>query len=192
MANNTKNKSNTHQKFSEKKYLKERMRQLPIGKCYMEQDWKKTGMCTVIVTRLHAHGTFSVGVYLVDTFCLGVKKTFFRISMDKFDYDEMVQKFLDNDKGMSEASYEQVHNMVWGGVAWAEEAGIRPEKTFELSQYVLEEDTDDIPLIEYEYGKDGKHALFVNDELELARYLPTLRKHLGEERVTYSVPTDLE
>ena len=58
-----------------------------------------------------------------------------------------------------ECSYEEAHNLVWGSIAYAEEAGIAPDKSFRLTQYILDEETDDVPLIEYEYGKDGKHFL---------------------------------
>ena len=77
-------------------------------------------------------------------------------------------------------SYEEAHNRVWGSVAYAEEAGIAPDKSFRLTQYMLDEDTDDVPLIEYEYGKDGKHFLTCNSELEASRYLALMRKNLGE------------
>lgn len=43
--------------------------------------------------------------------------------------------------------------MIFGAIAFAEEAGITPSNSFELTQYLLEEDTEDVPLIEYDYGK---------------------------------------
>ena len=45
---------------------------------------------------------------------------------------------------------------------------------------MLEEDTDDVPLIEFEYGRNGKHCLMANSKREADKYLPTLRKHLGD------------
>ena len=52
---------------------------------------------------------------------------------------------------------------------------------------MLEEDTDDIPLIEYEYGKDGKHFLVCRSELEASRYLPLMRQNLGEGNYNYLI-----
>lgn len=40
---------------------------------------------------------------------------------------------------------------------------------------MLEEYTDDIPLIEYEYGKDGKHFLVSSSKYDASKYLPKLR-----------------
>ena len=57
---------------------------------------------------------------------------------------------------------------------------------------MLEEDTDEIPLIEYEYGRDGKHFLVANDNLEASRYLPLLDENLGEGNYTFVVRTDIK
>ena len=76
---------------------------------------------------------------------------------------------------------------MWGSIAYAEEAGIRPDKSFLLTQYMLEEDTDDIPLIEYEYGREGKHFLTCRSELEASRYLPLMRRNLGEGNYHYII-----
>ena len=55
---------------------------------------------------------------------------------------------------------------MYGAIAWAEEAGIEPDKSFAVMKYMLEEDTDNIPLLEYEFGRDGKHLLMANNNLE--------------------------
>lgn len=83
--------------------------------------------------------------------------------------------------GLRECSYDEAHNRIYGSIAFAEEAGIEPHKDFRLTQYMLEEDTDDIPLIDYVYGRDGKHFLVCNDHAETNRYLPILRQHLGND-----------
>ena len=52
---------------------------------------------------------------------------------------------------------------------------------------MLEEDNDEIPLIEYEYGKDGKHFLVAHSRQEANRYLPLLEKNLGEGNYDFIV-----
>ena len=59
-----------------------------------------------------------------------------------------------------------------------------------MTQYLLEEDTEEIPLIEYEYGKDGKHFLVANNPMELNTYAPILRDTLGNDLFMYSLPMD--
>ncbi|WP_286526234.1 DUF1186 domain-containing protein, partial [Duncaniella freteri] len=66
-------------------------------------------------------------------------------------------------------------------MAFAEEGGIKPSKEFDPAGYILEEDTDDIPLIEYDFGKNGKHFLIVNPERKEMPYYHTLKKNLGDD-----------
>jgi len=57
-----------------------------------------------------------------------------------------------------------------------------------LTQYFLEEDTDDVPLIEYEFGVNEKHVLVCDSQMDASQYLPLLRKHLGEDGFKYLNP----
>ena len=170
-----KGKQQGQQFLSPEQYLKQKARSLEIGKCYISEDVTKCGEGVISVTRLHKGGKISMAFYLVDTFCLGVKDSSYKLRME----EEKVQAFLTHYKKMNECSYEEAHNWIYGAIAFAEEGGIEPDKSFQLTQYMLEEDTDDIPLIEYEFGKDGEHLLVCHTVQEANRYLPTLRKHLG-------------
>jgi hypothetical protein len=184
MAKKKKQQGGGQQFLSPEKYLRERARTLEIGTCYVTKDIDEAKMGHVIVTRRHTGGHISMAAYLVDMACLGVKDSFYRLRMDDWEFGE----FLDDRRAtFRECSYEEAHNRVWGSVAWAEEAGIKPDKTFSLTQYMLEDDTDDIPLIEYEFGKDGKHFLTCRSELEASRYLPLMRKNLGEGNYHYII-----
>ena len=51
----------------------------------------------------------------------------------------------------------------------------------EIEEMDYEEDTDDIPLMKFDYGKTGKHLLVVDNKFELDFYLPKLRKNLGDD-----------
>lgn len=180
MAKNKKNKGQRgeQQFLSPEQYLKQRARTLPIYQCYINDDADEDGMAMIIVSREHTGGRISMAGYLVDMYCLGVKDTFYKLRMEI----EELEEFMDNQPvEFRECSYEEAHNRIFGAIAFAEEGGIEPHKDFRLTQYMLEEDTDDIPLIEYEYGKDGKHFLVCHSHLEASRYLPTLRKHLGDD-----------
>ncbi len=187
MAKKKKKKQQTGQQFlSPVQFMKQRARSLEIGTCYVSDDMTECGEGHVIVTRRHTGGRISMAIYLVDTFCIGVKDSFFRLRLD----EEELEAMLDRAPGIRECSYEEAHNWVYGAVAWAEEAGIEPDKSFDVTQFMLEEDTDDIPLIEYEFGRDGKHLLMANNNLEANRYLPLLKKNLGEGNFMFTVKMD--
>ena len=177
MAKKKKNKQ-SQQLLSDEQFIKQKARVLPIEACYISSDMQIYGEGHITIVRRHPNGKFTVGIFLVDIFCLGVKDSFCRVRIDKYNY-EVLMGHLRKEKP-HEVSYEEAHNWIYGAIAFAEEAGIAPDKSFNLSQYILEEDTEDIPLIEYEFGKDGKHYLMAMNKLELSKYLPILRKNLGE------------
>lgn len=160
------------QQLSPEKYIRLKARSLPIVKCLITKGWEDHGLLHVVVARQHAGGTYTLGIYFVDTYCIGVKESFFMFNISPYDYETIINDMKSN--GNIEASYEEAHNIIYGAVAYAEELGIKPDKSFNLMQYMLEEDTDDIPLIEYEFGKDGHPCLSVESRQEANKYIPIL------------------
>lgn len=160
------------QQLSPEKYIRLKARSLPVAKCLITKGWEDHGLLHVVVARQHAGGTYTVGIYLVDTYCLGVKDSFYQFNMTPYDFNSLVDDLLFS--SCIEATYEEAHNIVYGAIAYAEDLGVKPDKSFDLMQYMLEEDTDDIPLIEYEFGKDGTPCLAVNSKLEASKYTPIL------------------
>lgn len=132
-----------------------------------------------IVTRRHPKGTVTAGVYLIDTFCLGVKDSFYRFSIEDYELEQLIEAY--GGVEIEETDYAVVHNLIYGALEFAEEAGILPCKEFSLTQYILEEDTDAIPLMQFDYGKDGKHLLVADNRSQLDFYLSKLRKNLGDD-----------
>ncbi len=187
MAKKKKNKQQGQQFLSPEKYVKQKARTLEIGPCYVSNDIEQVGEGHVIVSRKHTGGRVSMAVYLIDIWCVGVKDSFYRLRMEDYEFNELVGAY---NFGLRECSYDEAHNWVYGAVAFAEEAGIEPNKSFKITQYMLEEDDDNIPLVEYEYGKNGKHTLVAHSRLEASRYLPLLEKNLGKGNFDYILNAD--
>ena len=181
----SKNKQNTNQPpMSDERFIKERMRNLEIGQCYCtEENLRNDGEGMVIISRKHTGGKLSFCCFLLDTFCLGVKDVNWLLRADDLDLEEVVNHY----GNMDLCDYVTAHNWVYGALAFAEDAGIQPCKEFRTAQYFLQEDDDEVPLVEFPFGKDGKHFLVAHDQAELNRYLPVLRKNLGED-FTFVVP----
>ncbi len=181
MAKTKKKNNPTPQRggLSQDDYMRKVMRSLPVDKCYVNSDWQEQGMAHAIVVRRRPDGKFALANYLVDTFCLGVKDAFWRTRLDDIELKEII----DNYKGridLEECSYATVHNLVLGAVEFAEEGGIEPCREWAVGQYGLDEDSDDIELIEFDYGLDGQHFLNTRTRTEGAKYLPILQAHLGD------------
>lgn len=166
--------------MSPERYMREKVRNLPFGKCHVNSNWQLAGLAQVIVTRIRPEGNLAVGFFLVDTFCLGVKDAGFNPNMNMFEYTDLLRHFYNYETEFEEISYNEAHNLIYGAISFAEEGGISPSKEFRIPRYILEEDTEDIPLIEYEYGKNGKHFLLINNAKDQL-YLHTLQKVLGDD-----------
>lgn len=176
----SKNKNSSQQKakLSPERFMREKARSLPIDKCYVTPDWKEDGMAQVVITRKRSNGNLVMGAFLVDTFCLGVKDAGYNEDIPVSEFEECLDDYR-NDTGIEEISYNEAHNIIYGAMAFAEEGGIKSSKEFYPAGYILEEDTEDIPLIEYDFGKDGKHFLVIGPDGGEKKYLHTLQKNLG-------------
>lgn len=178
-----KNKNKQTQKqpqwLSPEKYIRQKARNLSLEQCYVTDDWKDEdgAVAEVVVARRHAGGNYTFGVYVVDTLCLGLKGSVYRFNVPAEEYQDYIDDVI-SECGLK-ISYNEAHNFIYGAIAFAEEYGILPDKSFELTQYLLEEDTDDIPLIEYKYGRNGRPHLLVATNLEASKYIPLLEESTG-------------
>lgn len=177
MAKNKKKKVNNGPALSDERLIKERMRNLEKGACYCSETFEEAGEGIVIVSRRHTGGNVSFCTYLVDTYCLGLRHAFWNVRTSDMELDNMVRQGGE----VHECTYDEAHNWVYGAIAWAEDAGIEPCMEWRLAQYFLDEDTDDVPLMELPFGKEGKHFLVANSKADLNRYLPVLIENLGED-----------
>ncbi len=164
--------------LSPENYIRQKARNLPMAECFVTPDWKEAGECNILVARRHTNGNYTLGFYLIDTYCLGVKDAGYRFNISESEYYELKENFGGN---LEPVTYNEAHNIVYGALAYAEDLGFSPHKDFGVAQYILEEDTEDIPLIEYEFGRNDKPFLVVNTRAELNRYLPTLKKAVGND-----------
>ncbi len=163
MAN--KNKGKVIQMLSPENYIRKKARTLPIHECWINQDWKDAGVASIIISRKHINGNITFCLYLVDLYLLGVKESFFKFNVPEFEFREFIDKVAEN-MVMETTEYVLVHNIILAGVEYAEEYGFKPYKDYtSITQFMLEEDTDQIELIEIECGKEGK-PLFLQGPYE--------------------------
>ena len=184
MANKkkTKKKPTAQPQLTPKNYLLTgRARKLPIAECWISSDWKVAGICSIVVARQHTSGNLTFGIYLVDIFCLGLKNSNPVFNKPEYEYEDLLDKiFSTHMYGKTQIDYVLAHNIIYGAVAYAEDLGFKPEKDWIFSQMILEEDTEDIELIEVEFGKNGK-PYFINGPYDnVQKVVNTLKKSVGE------------
>lgn len=186
MKSNTKNNND----ISIENKIKQRGRTWEIGDCYIcRESLMNEGEGDIIVTRKHKGGKITVGCYLIDRWCTGVKDTFYNAMLDEYEYDKFLQKV--SGLGIEKVDYVEAHNWIFGAVEYAAEAGIKPHKDFAVTKYLLEDDEDErIPIIEYEFGDNGKYHLVCHTQQEANKYLPALERNIGTGNFLITIGVD--
>ncbi|MBI2270454.1 MAG: hypothetical protein HYU69_08885 [Bacteroidetes bacterium] len=175
--------------LSPENYVKTKARSLPIGKCYITEDWENGGMANLIITRKHVTGNVTLGFYLIDLYCLGLKDTYFLFNIPPDEFEDILVKFSANTEApMIECEYKLAHNVIYGGIGFAEDYEFNPHKDFRITQFILEEDSEDVPLIDIAFGKDEKPFIIQSPAMtqrEFERYIATLEKTAGAGNYDY-------
>ena len=181
-----KKKNNQPQQLSPARFIRERGRSIPVEVCYLDREsLKSCGEGIGVVVRQHTGGKRTVGTYLIDIWCTGIKDAFYAVRLEESEYQDYIERMV-TQREMEEVPYEELHNWVFGALEFAAEAGIGPHKDFAVAKYLLEDDEDErIPIIEYEFGLQGKHHLVCNSFQELERLKPVLDENLGKGNYTW-------
>lgn len=181
MPKRKKNKGKVIQMLSPENYIKQKARALPIQECWINSLWQDEGLAHTLVARIHSNGHFTVGMYLVDLKCLGIKDTMYFFNMDIREYQELLNEMKDN-MSMELVEYKLVHNIVFAGEEYAQDLGFEPHKNFRIAEYILEEDTDDIELLDIECGRLGKPFYIrgpYETDLQVLQIIAQLTKSVG-------------
>jgi hypothetical protein len=175
-------KEKTNRMLSPENYMRQRARSLPLHECFVNSDWKSAKMATLFVSRRHTNGNFSVGIYLADLFCQGVKDTGWRFNISAPEYESFVET-LSEKKSMEKIPYVLAHNIIFAAHEFAGECGIDSHPDFTgTTRFILEEDSDEIELIDIECGEDGV-PVFMNSpgqsQAQALRIIGKLDKTIG-------------
>lgn len=170
------------QTLSPENYIRKRSRSLPVHECWINEAWEENRLANILICRKHSNGNYTVGLYLVDLNCLGVKNTFFRFNISLNQYVELMEN-LSNSEELIEVEYKLAHNIIFSSIAFAEEYGFNPHKDFSSTmQYFLEEDNENVELIEIECGHNGMPMYIKGpheSDTEAKRILTQLEKTAG-------------
>jgi hypothetical protein len=178
-----KRKINSQQSFSEKSYLKSgQARKLPIYECYVLENWEETQKTHVIIARQHKNSHVTIAFFLADLLCAGVKDAWYLFNISMGEYRSVLERFDEmEDLELESCDYIIAHNIIYGALDYAAECGIEPPESYRLASMILDEDTEDIPLIELPLGIEGKPCLTLfPDDPRQTYYLKQLQKNVGE------------
>ncbi len=107
--------SNSALPKTDKQYLLSGMaRRLPVVECLINPNWQESGLATVVVARQHKNGNLTVGTYLIDVFCLGLKQTAFIVNDTDDNYRFTVDRLFEIQE-REKTNYVLAHNVIYGG-----------------------------------------------------------------------------
>jgi len=175
----TKKKQNNQQArpLSPVEYIKTKARTLPIYKCYINSYWIQTSLTVVVIGRLHTNGNFTFGVYFIDTYNKGLFHSCATFNQKKEVFDDIIAHIVPKEcetDMVVEIDYTLAHNIIYGGYDLAKRNGYKPDKDFEISKYILEDNDGTIEYIEINFGKNKERDEIVNKNGEDV-YIKSLR-----------------
>jgi len=115
-----------------------RAREFPFAGCWVQPDWQRHGSASLLVARTQPTDEIVFALFLVDTFCLGLKRTFYAVGIDATRFEsEVLPRIYQGDPPTS-LSVEVAHEIVHGAIEYAEGIGFRPPREFRRTQQILD------------------------------------------------------
>jgi hypothetical protein len=131
-------------------------------------------------------GNFCVGFMLVDLLCAGVSDCAFQFNLSPFEYEDFKKRFMeyeDENARVISVDYALVHNIVYEGVAFAQDIGIMPHKDFAIVKHFFQEDDDSIEVIDIPLGdsNDGRPVILCSPNQPNTQIITMLQRKLGRD-----------
>lgn len=157
-----------------------------VHECYVPAQLFETGMGSVIISKLLPDGRIAVAVYLLDTFCLGVKSAYAK-AMSKQDFRQMIG-LLERNEQLERREPSYARKLVEACENWAAGHGFSPHPDYRVAKQLCGDILAENCAEEFTFGKAGKpfYIQGPNDTAAKARQvLETLKRNCGEGNFDY-------
>ncbi len=138
--------------------------------CYVNRDWREAGMISMHVLRRRADGGHSMGGFLIDPWCIGLKDAYGRQDMTASEFRENVIDHLSRNMDLERVSVDLARRLVAGAVRFSHQNGFRLPHKWERWTRVLGDIGDWRTADLSEFGVGGK-LRYVGDIDDLRRRL---------------------
>ena len=180
---------NKQQFLSPQNYISQRAKSLPIKECLIEKEYKELGITNVVIVRQEPGGKYTIGVFYVDIFCLGIKNAFCNCHLPEEVYEQIKERSFQSEA--MEVSTVFAHNLIYGGLDYASEMGFVPHKDFHFSENVLDKNLIDDGIDEIKFGRNGKPCYFQGPNDNPTKIIAQLNKVVGEGNYDFISEADL-
>ena len=160
--------------------------------CYINLDFEDRGLASLHIGRKATHGEKATVVFLVDTYCLGVKDCFGDV-VSNGHYREQLEKY--QRQGVREIDPASARRLIEDAVEYAHSLGLSPHADYPKVKPILNGiDPADAGEI-FEMGKDGK-PFFMDgphmSKLECRRIIDHLTARCGPGGFDYMCTVDFD
>jgi hypothetical protein len=160
----------------------------PLHECWVPVELWNSGIGHVIVARKSSLGDIAVSLYLIDTYCLGIKDCFIRL-VSPLEYKEILERVTLSTGELQSVTPSYASTLIHRAKDYAMQIGFKPHTDFIKVQWMLK----DIPIdntLMFAFGKDNK-PLYVQgpneSQSDVRRIMQTLKNNLGEDKYNYVV-----
>ena len=138
------------------RYYLQRAREYPILGCWVMEGWHEEGITPVIVARQQESDKVIFTVCLVDLYCLGIKDAYANADISLRKFQSELSTMCQGDP--EPCSVELAHEIIYGGMEYAERYGFKPHIDFtrQFCDQVLDPPEMHPRTNNVAFGKDGK------------------------------------
>lgn len=163
----------------------------PLHECLIDEEWQDRGLAQILISRRQPNSKLIFGMYLVDTYCLGLKNTFCDANISLEEYQRMKLEIF-KETVLVPCPPGKVCKIIFGAIEYARRLGFKPQKDFDLSHFVLK----GLPIDDYdltiEFGHDGKPLYIAGPNDDFESIIIILRKNVGEGNFHFIAPLPLK
>jgi hypothetical protein len=160
----------------------------PIQHCFLTESVFDIGMGTLVLARGATRHHFAFSVFLIDTFCLGIKDVMFEtVESEVF---EMYMEVTDAGSPTVSVDPSYARKLLRDLAAWSQSIGFAPHRDFAAVERVFGDVSADASDAVFRFGRDGKPVYIPgpNDTVHLIqRRIEQLRKSLGDEGFEFEI-----
>jgi hypothetical protein len=160
----------------------------PIHECLVPKGIFDLGIGDVVISRRMPDGSIAVSIFLVDTYCLGVKDCFFRVA-SRHELESRIAHLREKE-ALQRVDPEYAVKLIEGAVAYARVIGFDPHKDYAFVKKIFGTIDPSSCSSEFEFGKDGK-PFYVSGphqtEADSQRIINILNERFGPGGIDYMV-----
>ena len=154
----------------------------PIQGCFLTESLFETGMGTLVLARGATRHHLAFSVFLLDTFCLGIKDVMFEsvegeVFEDYMEATEAESPMVDVDPACARKLLRDL-------AAWSQSIGFAPHRDFAAVERMFGDVSADASDAVFQFGSDGR-PFYIPGPSEshhlVQRRIQHLRQHLGDD-----------